>query len=210
MIYIKAILQWLFLLASNIVLGLVGLFAVLLGLFFLVDGKSLSDGRNIKNLPKWLHIFGNDYDGSLGDKRNWWNDNCDSGVLFGLLPILRKRFSGIPVLTKHSWLSQYWWLAIRNPVNNKRTYPLWQAPVKGSTITHKGDYTVEDKVGRGGWQFVVTEQAGRSWYGFYLVHEWNKTKCAVIRMGFKVKPSHQGTDEDAKGMTTKVSLWKSL
>jgi hypothetical protein len=208
--YIKAPVQWTFLLLSNIVLDLIGLVAVPIGMLFLVDGKSLSDGRDIRNLPKWLHIFGNDYDGSLGDKRDWWNDNCDYLVMFGLFPILRKYIKSLPVLTKYSWLSQYWWMALRNPANNMRTYSLWQATLAGATITYKGNYIVEDRPGMGGWQFVTTELDGKKWYGFYLVHEWNTKAALVVRLGFKVKPSHKGSTEEPKGMTTKINLYKAI
>ena len=77
-------------------------------------------------------------------------------------------------------------------------------------IGYRGQYTVEDKPGMGGWQFVWAEQEGARWYGFYLVHEWSITRALVVRLGFKVKPSHAGRDEPAKGMTFKVSPWKAI
>ncbi|MNH33632.1 hypothetical protein D3C79_941680 [compost metagenome] len=81
----------------------------------------------------------------------------------------------------------------------------------GSLITYKGQYVVEDKPGMGGWQFVKTvDQEGKVFYGFYLVHEWSLTRAFVIRFGYKVKPSHAGTIEPAKGFTTKVNLFKAI
>ncbi|MNG23610.1 hypothetical protein D3C84_1082370 [compost metagenome] len=95
-------------------------------------------------------------------------------------------------------------------MNNKRRLSLYSAPIVGSKITYTGNYTVEDKPGMGGWQFVTTEQGRKKWYGFYLVHEWSVTRAFVIRLGFKVKPSHAGQDEEPKGMTTKINPFKAI
>ena len=187
-----AILQWSFLLLSNIVLDLIGLVVVSVAIPFRVTSNSVSDGRVIVNLPKWAWLFGNDYDGLLGDKRGWWADNTPFGVKVD------------------SFLAMWVWAAVRNPVNNMRLTTLYSAPVQGSIITYKGNYVVEDKPGMGGWQFVTTTNGNKKWYGFYLVHEWSTKKAFVIRIGFKVKPEHNGTNESPKGMTTKISLWKEL
>jgi hypothetical protein len=188
----KALAQWVFLLLSNLILDLLGLFVVAAAIPFRVPGVSGSDGRPIVNLPRWVWLFGNDYDGLLGDKRGWWAANTPFGW---------------PV---DSFWAMWWWAAIRNPVNNMRFVKLWQAPVAGSTITYRGDYTVEDSQGQGGWQFVITENGGRHWYGFYLVHQWSAKHALVVRFGFKVKPSHAGTAEEPKGMTTKINPWKAI
>lgn len=188
----KALAQWVFLLLSNVVLDLLGLFVVAAAIPFRVDAVSGSDGRPIVNLPKWVWLFGNDYDGLLGDKRGWWAENTPFGW---------------PV---DSFLAMWWWAAIRNPVNNMRFVKLWQAPVVGSTINYKGDYTVEDHPGQAGWQFVIVENGGKRWYGFYWVHQWSGTRAFVVRFGFKVKPSHAGTHEEPKGMTTKINPYKAI
>ena len=62
----KAICQWVFLLACNIVTDLIGLFVVAIAIPFRVDDVSKSDGRPIVNLPRWAWLFGNDYDGLQG------------------------------------------------------------------------------------------------------------------------------------------------
>lgn len=211
---LRAVGQWIFLLASNIILDGLGLIVVALAIPLRVPGKSLSDQRPITNLPRWLHIWGNDYDGLLGDKRMWWRDNCDAQVWFGIRPLLRRLLAklgtDLPQLDVNSYLAMWWWAAVRNPTNNMRLYSLWQAPVRGSTITYKGDAVVEDNPGKGGWQFVTTENDGKRWYGFYLVHQWNKDHALVIRLGFKVEPQHQGQDVEPKGMTTKINFYKSI
>ena len=189
--YIKATLQWLFLLASNIMLNILGLVVVAIAIPFRVDGVSLSDGRKISNLPKWAWLFGNDYDGLLGDKRMWWAANTPFG------------------LPADHFISMYTWAALRNPVNNKRLTPLFSCPVEGSTITYKGDEHVRDHPGEGGWQFVTTENNGKKWYGFYLVHEWSATRAFVIRFGFKTEPKDAGSTE-RQGMTTKINFYKSI
>jgi hypothetical protein len=207
---LRAVLQWTFLLLSNVVLDLSGLLTVALALPFRTGGESVSDDRSIIVLPRWAWIWSNDHDGLLGDKRGWWNLNCDSKVLWGLLPLLRRLGIGIPLLTAKSVLSMWWWAAIRNPANNMRRVGLWQAPVTGSTITYIGDRHVRDRAGEGGWQFVLTQNNGHWYYGFYLVHEWSKTKALVVRLGFKVEPDMAGTTDEPKGMTTRIIPTKSL
>lgn len=190
--YICAFFQFIWLLVANIVLDIVGLFAVAIGIPFRVAGVSLSDGRPITNLPKWLWIFGNDYDGLLGDKRLWWAANTPWG-----LPV-------------DSYIPMYTWAALRNPVNNMRLMDMFSAPVVGSTITYKGQAHVRDDIDSAGWQFVTTENNGKKWYGFYAVYLWpNKTHACVLRFGFKVEPSDAGSTE-RQGMTTKITPYKSI
>lgn len=190
--YVKAAIQFLSLFVANVVLDVIGLVVVAIALPFRVKGYSGSDGREISNLPKWAWLFGNDYDGLQGDKRGWWAENTPFGW---------------PV---DSFMAMWWWAAVRNPVNNMRFVKLWQAPVKGSTITWVGDYTVRDHPGEAGWQFVTTENGGKHWYGFYLVHQWSDTRAFVIRLGFKVQPDDAGTDGEPLGMTTKINFYKAI
>lgn len=189
--YIKALLQWMFLLLANIVLDIIGLFIVALFIPFRVDGASKSDGRYISNLPKCVWLFGNDYDGLLGDRRGWWAANTPWG-----LPV-------------DHFISMFTWAALRNPANNMRFTDMFSAPVEHSTITFKGQAHVRDKAGEEGWQFVTTEYNGKKWYGFYLVHLWSTTSAFVIRLGYKVEPSDAGSTE-REGMTTKINFNKAI
>jgi len=150
-----ASLQWLALLVVRGVLILVGLPAVALAIPFSVIGHSVSDGRLIENLPRWAWLFGNDYDGLQGDKRGWWDDNCDAAVLFGLLPLLRRLGVPLDPLTKTDWLARWWWAAVRNPVNNLRLVAGFNCPVSECVIRFLGGSVVEDKPGYSGWQFVA-------------------------------------------------------
>lgn len=191
--YIKAGMQTTFCLMANIVLILLGLIVVAIALPFREADNSLSDGRPIVNLRTWAWLWGNDFDGALGDKRGWWAAHTPFG-----LPV-------------DHFVSMYWWLAIRNPANNKRRVSLFSAPIVGSTITYVGNYNVADRPGQGGWQFVkLVDRKGRCYYGFYLVLQYSNTRAFVIRLGFKIKPDHQGTAELAKGMTVRVNPWKSI
>ncbi len=207
--YIKAILQWTWLLVANLVTDILGLFIVAITIPFRVAGVSVSDGRPIVNLPKWVWMFGNDYDGLLGDKRLWWDQNADASVWFGLRPLIRKVYKNLKVIDSSAYQSMWWWAAVRNPVNNMRLMKWFQCPLVGSTITYKGDAHVRDKAGEAGWQFVTTENSGSKWYGFYWVHQWSDTRALVIRMGFKTDPSDAGSTEP-QGMTTKINPYKAV
>jgi hypothetical protein len=191
--YFKAALQWAFCLAANIVLDGMGLVIVAIALPFRKEGVSVSDGRKIINLPRWAWLWGNDFDGVLGDKRGWWAENTPFGW------------------DVNGYMAMYWWTAIRNPANNMRRVSLFSAPIIGSEITYNGYFTVEDDRGGDGWQFVkLVSQKGRSYYGFYWVKEYQivQDRAFVIRMGFKIKPSHAGSQEQPKGMTTRINPWK--
>jgi len=206
--FVFAGLQWLGLVVLRLVLIVLGLPVVGLAAPFPVAGVSLSDGRPIVNLRRWAWLFGNDFDGLDGDKRNWWADNCDALVLFGLLPLLRRLGLPIGSLPVTSWLARWWWAALRNPVNNMRLLPVFSCPVGECLIEHLGAALVEDKPGQAGWQFVA---ARRRWYGLYGVWQLTATRAFVLRLGFKIKPEHaQLAGEPAKGMTFKLNPWKSI
>src|SRR5690554_7576491 len=71
---LKATKQWLFLLFFRLLGIISGLVIVAIAIPFRKEGVSLSDGRKIVNLPKWAWLWGNDFDGLLGDKRGWWEE----------------------------------------------------------------------------------------------------------------------------------------
>ncbi|WP_213881188.1 hypothetical protein [Pseudomonas sp. dw_358] len=188
----KVAIQWLFLFVSGFVMDFLGLFIVAIAIPFRVNAVSGSDGRPIVNLPKWAWLWGNDYDGLLGDKLGEWATEVPFGVSID------------------SFFAMWWWAAIRNPSNNMRFVSLWAAPIIGSTITYKGAAHVRDHDGEAGWQFVTVENGGRHWYCFYLVHQWSTTRAFVIRMGFKVEPADAGTNEVPQGCVTKINLYKAI
>lgn len=190
---IAAVMQWTSQVVLRLALIVVGLVMVAIAIPFRIHGTSVSDGRAIVNLPRWAWIWGNDYDGLLGDKRGWWNNNT---------------ILGLPV--NHPF-AMWWWAAIRNPANNMRRVPVFSCPANKCAIRYTGSEVVEDKPGMGGWRFTVAERKGRKWYGFYLVHEWNATRALVIQLGFKIKPSHMGDPKATeKGFTCEVNLFKAI
>ena len=187
----RALAQWLFLFVCNAVLMILGLLVVAVAIPFRVPGVSVSDGRPIVNLPRWAWLFGNDYDGLLGDKRGWWAANTPFGW------------------AATSFGAMYAWAALRNPVNNMRQMSLFSCPVAECSITGYGQDEVNDSPGMGGWQFVIAKRGLRRWYGFYWVHQWSDTRAFVVRMGYKITKADQGRTEII-GMTTKVDLYKSI
>lgn len=188
----KIAIQWLWLAAVKIITFLIGLPVVAVAVFFPVAGVSVSDGRPIVNLPKWAWLFGNDFDGLDGDGRGWWAANTPFGW-----PVRSHR-------------SRWWWAAIRNPANNLRRIAYFSCPVSKCAIKFNGSAEVEDKPGKGGWQLVTAYAGGLEWYGFYLVKELTSTRAFVVRAGFKIKPSHAGSDEPDKGYTFKLNPWKAI
>lgn len=188
----RTIAQWSWLFLADVVTLLLGLPLVAIAVFFPTPGFSVSDGRPIINAPKWLWLWGNDFDGYDGDRRGWWAENTPFGW-----PVTSKR-------------ARWWWGAIRNPTNNMRMLDQFSCPVAKCSITYSGQRVVEDKPGIGGWQFVTATDGKKSWSGFYYVKEFSGTRAFVIRLGFKIKPDHEGSDELPKGFTFKINPWKSI
>ena len=188
----RAALQWAWLIVARAAGIITGLVVVAVAIPFRVAGLSGSDGRPILNLPRWAWLWGNDFDGLLGDKRGWWEANTPLGWAVD------------------SFAAMYWWAAIRNPANNMRFLDAFSAPIIGSQIRYRGSYTVEDKPGLDGWHFVWAEQDGKRWFGFYLVRCWNDQRAFVIRLGFKIKPEHEGMNEPRKGLTFKINPYKEI
>jgi hypothetical protein len=90
----------------QIPLAFLGLFVVPVALQF---ARPVHNGeRWLMRLPSWALWFDNVYDGSDGDRRNWWRDNCSTEAWFGWFPDLKNT----------DFLARYWWMAIRNPINN--------------------------------------------------------------------------------------------
>lgn len=189
---LHALAQWSWLIIARLAGILSGLLMVALAIPFRVPAVSLSDGRDIVNLPRLAWLWGNDFDGLLGDKRGWWSANTPFGWAVD------------------SFLAMYWWAAIRNPANNMRFLDLFSAPIADAAIGYRGRFTVEDKPGMDGWQLVWSERDGKRWYGFYLVHCWSDTRAFVVRLGFKIKPEHAGRLEPRKGLTFKINPYKAI
>ena len=183
---VRAVIVW--------ILTIMGLFIVPIALLFPNGGTSVSDGRPIIVLPDWAWLWSNDFDGASGDKRGWWNEHAPFGLG-----------------SKH-FLSKFWWLAIRNPVNNLRRTRLFSCPVSKCYIDFVGQREVADKPGLTGWQFVTAEheRTEQTWHGFYGVWPWGQGRALVVRLGFKIHPAHEGTKEQPKGFCFRINPWKKI
>ncbi len=188
----------------------------------LVEQKTLSKGskRKIQTFAKgtWCWVFGNDYDGINGDSGGDWKKGCDSIVLCGLLPLLRKRFPSIPVVKWKDALANYWWLAFRNPANNLRLVKGFYCEVKDCVLKYYGAVRIEDKYrGFTGWQLViaVNQKTNVPYFGFYSLFWWDelplikkipffKDRHCRIRLGYKIKPEHEGADDTPKGLAFSI------
>lgn len=191
--YILAAIQWVAILIIRSSLILLGLFIVPIGILCKQEDKSVSDGRKIVNFPKWLWVFGNDYDGLQGDKHGNWADATPFN-----LPV-------------DHFYSMWVWAAIRNPVNNMRRLKPFYCPANKCAFEYIGDKIVEDKPGLGGFRFTIATLGSMSWYGLYFVKEWSLTRACVIQLGFKIKPSHAGDPKaKEKGLTFEFAPYKFI
>jgi len=206
------IVSWILMLVIRIPLMLMGFVIVPIGLLFKVEDEStikpFSDSRwntdrnwMLVTLPKILWIWSNDRDGALGDKRGWWDANCKSG-------------------NARDFFSMYHWMAIRNPVNNMRFVKGISCNASlGKTERLLGQDIVKDKVGFSGFQLLKNTGPTFRYYHLYWVKE-NKddpTKALIVRMGHKIKISHNDEDwsiQDAtkvwKGFTFRVGFNKDI
>lgn len=204
--YINAIIQSLLLSLVKLIMAVVGLFVVAVALPFRTgETKHLTSSHNeayewgVITLPTWAWLWSNDSDGSLGDSRGWWAANA----VFGL--------------DHQSFFAQWWWLCIRNPVNNLRYTKLMSCDVSKAEITYEGSFYVRDKPDQAGSQFVTAEVDGRKYHGLYVVYQWNENRAFVLRAGFKVEPRHADTDWDKesphkrhKGFTFRISPYNEI
>lgn len=213
-----AVVVWITLAFVRTVLILIGIPLSVLAVFFYQPQTSVKyPGRTIYNAPRWLWLWGNDADGMTGDSRGWWHENADQAMFFGLFPFLRRWFPNIPMFDSTHFISMWYWLALRNPVNNLRYVNLINCVPADYNITLlAGQEFVADKPGLGGFQFVQALPKVKRLpffplpvFGFYFVHEWSSTRAFVIRLGHKIEPRHADTTEP-KGMVFKLNAYKSI
>lgn len=167
--YILAPLTWVWLTIARTVLCILGLFTVALGLCFARDVKNTKIEMiyapgfswHLRKLPSWnwIWIWDNDRDGSLGDRRGRW---------------FNKR-KGTP----HTFISQWIWMAIRNPVNNMRFSDRFTCDAV--MCDH---YVVESE----NWYFVksVHRLSGKRFYAFRYERLREDGTVLDIRLGYKV------------------------
>lgn len=207
--YWRALLQWCVKCPVELLLSLLGLIIVPIALPFRNTDESTAQPFTqypgtwkLVTLPRWAWLWSNDRDGAWGDTRGWWDANA--------------AFKG--GCTRFA--NMFWWLAVRNPVNNTRFLDWFACNVatEGFVLAYAGAQAVKDKVGKGGWQFVRGQAGKRRWYGFYLVHEYKRFpgRGLVIRLGFKIEPNDVLKDWSSDpqkawiGMTYRVAPWKDI
>lgn len=180
---------------ARVVLVLLGFVMVALALPFAEKDYSAEDARVILNLPRWAYVWGNDFDGALGDKKGLWAADTPFGV------------------SVDSFLAKYWWLAVRNPANNMRRLKWFNAPVSGIPFVYWGQELVADKVGLTGWQLVRFNYSDGTWprVGWYWVKAYGSNgKCLVMRFGYKVEPRYSKMTEEPKGIAFTITPAKTI
>lgn len=151
-------------------------------------------------LPKLFWMWSNDEDGALGDKRGWWDANTPFGNC-------------------RSFMSKFWWLAVRNPFNNASRFSSFFA----CNITNKdwewyGQEYVRDDFSNTGWQlvFATDKDTKKIHGGFYWVHRWGSSNRAlVVQLGNKIYPRHRWVVENDpiesfKGFTFEINPFKDI
>jgi hypothetical protein len=163
----------------GVLIKLAGLFVVPVALLF----------RKERTPPEGMPV---QYDGwrymKLPKLFSWW-DNVKYGTM-GNYAWDDERYN--PFHEKPtSFLSQYYWLALRNPGNGLYGTSLFSCVQADNKISYKGQELIDN--GKYGWQFVVAK-GKRTYTGFYLYKPYTSQFCLELRIGFKILP----TEEDRK------------
>ena len=99
------------------------------------------------------------------------------------------------------WFARYHWLAIRNPTNNLRFVKGISAYMPTTHVTVlKGQPVVEDELGQEGFQILKGTGKYFNYYTLYYVAKANAEGISpfIIRLGHKIKLSHNDTDWTAE------------
>jgi hypothetical protein len=150
-------------------------------------GKQYEGWRDIQG-PSWAYIFLNAEVGAMGD--HTWPTNIH-------------RWLG----RKDSPLAMWYWLAIRNPINNLQQL-IGQRITHGATIEFCGKQQVESSfdLKSEGWQLVKCTSDNKTTYSFFLVYRYpfaDGKFCFRLRVGYKVKPDVKSLQKKL-GSTDKV------
>jgi len=203
---IRFVIKSVWLLALRLVLAMLGIFMVAIALpwSYEVPGTRKANGWYLRSLPRWTWLWGNDRDGAEGDDSRRWLDRD---------AVFSSKWPG------YEWLNRWWWLAVRNPVNNAtRTWSLFSIDLQQVKVWEWcGQYEVRDKISYEGWQFVQASYRYTSHYeyqGIYYVRRWgNTTKALVIQIGFKLYPrelENPPADEGRVSFTFEIAPFKDI
>jgi hypothetical protein len=152
------------------------------------------EGWKYTKLPKWAWLWDNDIYGTMGN-HHWTKESYN--------PWFYKNPTGF-------W-SQWYWLAIRNPVNNMEQWALSSLDTKEcSRIEYKGKYIIDNNIA--GYQFVWCNDGWKYYSGLYVMMPWFKTGRALeLRLGFKLKPKdNERVRERRTGMTIIINPFKGF
>jgi hypothetical protein len=190
--------QAILLFALRLALAIIGMPIVALALpwSYEVKGTRQANGWYMRRLPSWAWIWDNAQDGSEGDSSRRWLDR--------------------DVISSNAWLNRWWWLAVRNPVNNaSRTWSIFSLSLtEVSSWTYAGNLNVRDLIGLTGWQFVTARVEERTYQGFYLVRQWGNSKRGlVMQIGYKIYPrelANPPANEGRVSFTFEISPFKDI
>lgn len=194
---------------ASVFMFLAGLFVVPVALLFRIehtetdapftDPLQKPGTHRLVTLPSWALMWDNIFDGAWGDKRGWWNGNC-------------------PGKDCTSFLSMFWWLAIRNPANYFNRVVAGCDVSLCDIVLIAGQEVVEEDTP--GWHLLcATERVtGRKfpYLGFVLFPYKDKTHYVFGRFGWKINMGHNGTpiaariQDRIKGSVFRVTPWKSI
>lgn len=197
----------------SIPIKVIGLVTVAIGLLFLrkfpeTEREFTQFPHELKwqlvRLPEWLLWWDNQYDGLLGDKRGYWNDQC--------LKKYNKR-------ADHPWC-MWLWGAIRNPSNyysrNVACFDVSKCDIEKVW----GDDKVIEEPGYKCAQFLkaTDRDTGRSYYRMFIswAIPFKQDRALMLDIGYKFKLSHAEMPQDAdekdrlRSSVFTLSPWKTL
>ena len=172
-----AAIQWTIMLLIRVPLILLGLVVIPVALLYRHTEIKSEDGQlhEFTHLPNWAWIWDNERDGATGDQAGRWH---------------RMQMWG----DSDTFMSMYWWLALRNPVNNMR-FTSWLScnTEEAAVKLLGGQYYVGDADDRSGfgWQFLKAEGKQFNYYCFRFVGcEWGDGRVLDVEFGHKIKVDH--------------------
>ena len=204
-----------FLLAiAQLPMKLLGFPLVALGLLFKQEypetTKPFSDPQyaaggdwTLVRLPKWLLWYDNQYDGFLGDKRGWWDNEC--------------RKSG---RTCRDFLSMWLWGAVRNPTNYFGRNVIAMDVSKTRVVKLSGNCDLpSEEPGKREWVHLCAYgEDGKEYHRFFMSWAYDRwpDHGVMIDIGYKIKLAHNGMPTDApdkdklRSPVFSPSPWKKL
>ena len=207
---IKFVSQSIFYFFASLFMSFIGLFVVAYGVqkprSYAHTTKPFTDPTQlagnwmlVRLSHDWMLWWDNVYDGLLGDKRGYWNTYCVNNY------------------KKNAWgkYCMWQWTAIRNSCNYFDRNIIGIDMSKHKVTLLAGQPIAEED--NWGWHFLLAtnKETGKQRYYFGWFKEITKTHHAYIRVGWKIKLSHNLVDEFSeetdkwKGFVCRFSPWKS-